>query len=385
MTDTSRVLISAYSCDPGQGSEPGVGWEFSVAASSIADEVVIFTRDKNVSKIHHALRELKIENVLVVGHDLNPTLILAKRRVPFGRQIYYFLWQLSASKKLTQIHLAKPFSIAHHVTLAVDWMPSAVSRVLSLQYVWGPVGGVSRAPLSLWHFMGLRGASEEALRLLVTLVGRSLFTKRVAKRAKCVIAANDEVGAYFRKYSKRLVIEPNAVIRVDSGIDWKPRSGHIVTAGRLLPLKGIAILIDSLRFLPPHWSLSVVGDGPDFERLVRRAQRRGVSTRVQFLGRLTRAETLTLLASAAVVVQPSLHESSGWVVAEAVTIGVPIVGLDLGGTATILRRSGGTLVPVGSGLPRRLAKAVCTADRPVGRGDWEPSRLRSLLNQVYEA
>ena len=40
-----KILMSAFSCQPGKGSEPGVGWNWSVQAAKNAD-VYVLTRSK---------------------------------------------------------------------------------------------------------------------------------------------------------------------------------------------------------------------------------------------------------------------------------------------------------------------------------------------------
>jgi hypothetical protein len=63
MAETRRplVFLSAFACEPGRGSEPGVGWEFVRAAASLAQrreiEVIILTRPHRLAQIESALGE----------------------------------------------------------------------------------------------------------------------------------------------------------------------------------------------------------------------------------------------------------------------------------------------------------------------------------------
>lgn len=41
-----RVLVSAYACTPGRGSEPGAGWEWAAAAAR-ENWVLLLTRSNN--------------------------------------------------------------------------------------------------------------------------------------------------------------------------------------------------------------------------------------------------------------------------------------------------------------------------------------------------
>ena len=50
-----RVLLSAYACEPGKGSEPGVGWNW-VKQLARHEDVWVLTRSNNRGAIEQALR-----------------------------------------------------------------------------------------------------------------------------------------------------------------------------------------------------------------------------------------------------------------------------------------------------------------------------------------
>jgi glycosyltransferase involved in cell wall biosynthesis len=82
----------------------------------------------------------------------------------------------------------------------------------------------------------------------------------------------------------------------------------------------------------PEWNLLMVGSGPDRERLRRLARRWHLDGRARFIDRLPRAQLLRLMRDDAdVLIFPSLREDAGWVVAEALACGLPVVCLDRGG------------------------------------------------------
>ncbi len=49
-----KVLVSAYACEPGKGSEPGAGWNWVVAAAR-QHELCVLTRANNRESIEAAL------------------------------------------------------------------------------------------------------------------------------------------------------------------------------------------------------------------------------------------------------------------------------------------------------------------------------------------
>jgi glycosyltransferase involved in cell wall biosynthesis len=133
-------------------------------------------------------------------------------------------------------------------------------------------------------------------------------------------------------------------------------------AGRLIPEKGVSVLIDALAELPSHLSrvrLWVAGDGPIRGGLEDQARRLGLADRVEFLGHLPREEIERRFASISIQVVPSVWaEPYGLVTAEAMARGTPVMATAVGATPELIDDGRtGYLVPPGDAvaLGRRLA------------------------------
>jgi len=99
--------------------------------------------------------------------------------------------------------------------------------------------------------------------------------------------------------------------------------------------------------------------GQDFERggkAARWATAQGLDAGVQFKGALPHAELLTGLSACQVLLHPSLEESFGLVVAEAMAMGLPVVGGHHSGAVPWVLGSAGLLVDVAS--PRQMAQTL---------------------------
>jgi glycosyltransferase involved in cell wall biosynthesis len=144
----------------------------------------------------------------------------------------------------------------------------------------------------------------------------------------------------------------------------EPRRADIAFVGRLVAWKGGPLAVRAMRHLRHRQSvLRVFGDGPDRNRIVRAAERWGVRDRVDLVGPLRRDELLRRLRSCGALLHPALHEEAGLAVAEALGLGVPVVCLDRGGPAELVRwwpADLSRLVSPGSpdATARRLAAAV---------------------------
>lgn len=82
---------------------------------------------------------------------------------------------------------------------------------------------------------------------------------------------------------------------------------------------------------------TVVGDGPERERLEELTRSLGIDESVSFCGLVNRDGVLDRLRSSDVLVFPSLHDFGGGVVFEALSVGVVPVVVDFGGPGDIVR------------------------------------------------
>lgn len=104
-----------------------------------------------------------------------------------------------------------------------------------------------------------------------------------------------------------------------------PRAVLVLIAGRLAIDKRQALLIDALSIVQRsrHVALVVLGDGPERQRLEDRARGLGHVTFLRFTH--DRAEYAGVLASADLLLHGSLAETYGFVVAESLASGTPVV------------------------------------------------------------
>ena len=82
---------------------------------------------------------------------------------------------------------------------------------------------------------------------------------------------------------------------------------------------------------------------------------------VEFAGQLPREQLLGSLQSYTALVFPSLHDSGGFVVLEALQRGVPVVCLDLGGPGVMVNESCGIVVPTAGADEARVVDGIASA------------------------
>jgi glycosyltransferase involved in cell wall biosynthesis len=323
-------------------------------------ETWVITRTNNRGAIEQALeaagRELNIHFVYV---DLPPNLRRWKRGQR-GIRLYYLLWQRAALRQARRLNSELRFDVAWHLTLANIWMGSTACR-LGVPLVYGPVGGGVAPPWRLVRALGAKGVIYELLRAGGHLLGRYLnpLARASWRRASLILVQNEETRQWLpRRHRGKTEVFPNVVLEQMPAGPRNDSRQVLLFAGRLMPLKGVSIAIRALEGLP-GWRLIICGDGPDSARLRRLATSRGLEDRVDFRGWVDRAEVLrTMRQEASVFVFPSLHDEAGWVVVEAMSFGLPVVSLDVGGPS-ILAGDGMVVAPAGMRITaERIAQRV---------------------------
>jgi len=120
----------------------------------------------------------------------------------------------------------------------------------------------------------------------------------------------------------------------------------LVFLGRIVTTKGLLLLLEATRLLQRQnrpIELQVVGDGPERAALEKLAEDWKLATQVHFLGRLPDSQIADLLATADLLVVPSLGgEVFGMVTAENMLRGIPILASDLGAFVEVLGDAGRT-------------------------------------------
>jgi glycosyltransferase involved in cell wall biosynthesis len=357
-----NILAFAYACEPGKGSEPGAGWAMVRVAARIGPTWVI-TRANNREVIEAALPTVPEQDRLNFVYVDLPQRLIRWKRGKRGVHLYYLLWQFAALRCARSLLRQQRFNLVWHVTFANIWLGSA-GPLTNLPFVYGPVGGGVGMSWKLLPSVGAAGSVFEVSRSVARAASRYLnpLCGLAMRRARIILVQNEETLNWVpTSLRDKAVVEPNAIVdpqppqRAGRG-DRPPTALY---AGELIPLKGIALAIRAIA-RTHDWRLLICGKGRDEPRLQAIARRLGVEGRVRFLGQVPRDEVLRLMAEDAdVLLFPSLHDEGPMVVAEALTVGLPVVCLDRGGAQGF----GGIGVAAGNvrQTSARLARAMRTA------------------------
>jgi glycosyltransferase involved in cell wall biosynthesis len=174
---------------------------------------------------------------------------------------------------------------------------------------------------------------------------RVVSNELIYNKAKRIIARHKDLKVWLEKKgceSSKIEVIP---VCINTGI-YRPgkRESHtncrILFVGRLVPIKGIKLLIDAFLDLikeVKHAELLVIGDGPLRTELETMLTKLKIKNRVKLLGSLPRSKILEYYQSSDIFALPSFYESFGIVNLEAMSCGLPVISTFVGGIPEVVK------------------------------------------------
>jgi glycosyltransferase involved in cell wall biosynthesis len=367
-----RILLVAYQCGPGMGSVSQIGWEW-YARLSQEHRVTLVTHVRNRPALNTAGSPLPGTEILFVDTEwfAGPLYRVAKRIFPRSEHsvflvssLDYFVFDWSAFRQLRiRMRAGAVWDLLHRVTPVTLAAPTWLGR-LGLPTILGPLNSGLKDPPgfarimrqeSTWLvrirefgrlFDGVIGSSRRAARILTasraTLEG---VPKRYRGRCRTMIENGVELG--------RFVPTP-----------WPdaPTPGNplkVLFVGRLIPVKALDLLLDAVAKLITAGTaveLTVAGDGPMRASWEEQAAAAGMAGNVRFVGNLALAEVAQQMQRCHVFCLPSVRESGGAVLLEAMASARPVIAMNFGGPAELVDEEVGALIDLTS--PEQVSEAL---------------------------
>ena len=266
--------------------------------------------------------------------------ILFSTRVPFRLQagLYLRLAHQGFSKILTP--WGKPDIIHAHVVWPAGWQAVMLGRKYSIPVVMTEHAG----PFS---------------HLFKSEFQKSLIRETLAQVNR-VIAVSSALAEQIRSFVSTVDVDiVGNVIRTDffTPPEDSPGQDHLpvrrfLSVASLEEAKGIQYLLQAVHLLiqggVTSFEVYIGGDGPALPRLERMAKTLGLSDKCHFLGLLTRSMVRDWLRQCDVFVLPSLGETFGIVLGEAMACGKPVISTRCGVPDLLIAPETGFFVAVAS-------------------------------------
>jgi len=390
-----KILISAYSCETGRGSEGEIGWR-TVNALAERHEVRVITR-ANLRPVHEAsFAETPKPAGLTFDYFDLPWIFRFYKKGKRFFLIYYYLWQIGVGLRARRMLREDPVDVLHHLIGGMDWMPAGLALCPG-PFVWGPVGSENTHPVILRH-LSLKSRLKDKVRVAVRGVLRSVepFTRFTGARADVVLSHTPETMP--RRYADKLrpatqtgIADLPSLARPKTDMARGPRL-RLVYAGELKNWKGARMALDAaLAFFETgaEADLVVMGDGPLRAEMEAAAQVHPNGSQVIFLGRVPMDRVLDELHAGDIFLYPTFHHGLATIVLQAMLTGLPIVCIEGDATGRAVGQETGITVPLSEAeAPARgLARAIAELARDEERRQAlaQASRLIALDRYSYNA
>lgn len=229
----------------------------------------------------------------------------------------------------------------------------------------------------------------------IHLMQKTAF-KKLARYIAKVIAVSNAVKDYLVHENvfpadKIMVIYNGAKFLANKNI-YNRKKMIIGTVGSLAHIKGYDYLIKSLGELKSPYLLKIIGTGEEKDNLSNLAHCLKLHKNIEFLGNVANLDRE--IAFFDIYVQPSISESFGLGIAQAMSAGIPVIASNVGGIPEIVAKCGILIEPKDIvGLTSALKKLIKNSKLRKKLGDCGQERIRknfsiakmiNLTEKLYE-
>jgi glycosyltransferase involved in cell wall biosynthesis len=373
-----KLLISAYACAPNRGSDHAVGWNWATEAHKLGHEIWAFVSPAHRESIKRACDEISdLRGIHWVFPEVKGW-SLKQGVEPKWERTYNLLWQRAALRHARDLHRQVGFDVVHHLTWAGIRAPTFLGS-LTAPLLIGPIGGGETSPPALRDKIGLKGRILERIRDLSnsTITMNPVVRPGLARASAIFVSTTDTQNLFSGALLDKTMVFTQLGLpnlprgRLPRSPSWPPR---FLYAGRLLYWKGVHIAIRAFAEVvrqTPNALFTIVGDGPERSKLEEDVKQNNLLGSVEFIPRLPQNTLFELYRSHDLFLFPSLHDSGGFVVLEALSHGLPVVCLDLGGPKDIVTPNSGVVVKnngqntaqVAVAMAREISRLLASPDK----------------------
>lgn len=200
----------------------------------------------------------------------------------------------------------------------------------------------------------------------------SSLTRRSFARIDKIICVTNEAKGFYQKFveqSKIKVIPVGIDTQIFSGLQRRRNNKtlNLLAVAYLTKRKGINLLIEAfakIQLQNLSLCLTIVGDGPEKESLIKITDSFRVQEKVKFAGFIPHNQIAKFYTQADIFVSPTLYEPYGQTILEAMAAGLPVVASKVGGIPSMVDDSVGILVKPGNieELADALAALINSSD-----------------------
>lgn len=354
-----KILINAYACSPGMGSEPGMAWNW---VSNLAKfcELHIITEGEFREKIETVVPTLEQGGNMhfyynPVSEEIRK---MCWNQGDWRFYKYYREWQWKTYLMAKDICSKEQIDILHQLNMIGFREPGylwKLSRENELPFVWGPVGGLKQFPLAYLQGADLKMNLFNRLKNFLN-IWQLKHEKRVDeafKTAKLIVSSIPDSYRAIKRYKgleSVIIPETGCFLSDDVSLDrFDGHEFHVVWVGKFdfrkqLPLALRAVAIAN----NPNIILDIYGGGSDKQIAAAKklADSIGIKEKVVWHGNQPNDVVNNAMRNAQLFFFTSVSEDTSTVVLEAVSNHLPVLCFDTCGMAIVIDSNVGRKIPL---------------------------------------
>ncbi|MBR5886804.1 MAG: glycosyltransferase family 4 protein [Akkermansia sp.] len=350
-----KVLLCCYACDPGYGSEPGMGWNFAYHISRHHD-VHVLVESKFKEKIMSYVQQRPEIERSITFHFLPKFRHRTLRKIwPPSYYWFYRAWHKRAYNYAKELDNKENFDLVHQITISGYREPGMLWK-LGKPFIWGPLGGFTDTPWCLLSSLGWKGALHFAIRNVANQLQKRFgkACRAAAAHSATILTSTTKAVREIREYWNKDAVLMNEVGLETHHTQYSPQPHEkgtalrICWAGEHIPRKALDLLLHALPLCKERVELHVLSKGPRMEAWKKLTHKLKLDDVVTFHGFIPREDAFRIMGTSHVFCITSVREDTSTVVFEAFRYGLPIIAMDHCGFSTVIDESCGIKIPINS-------------------------------------
>ncbi|MDP3518333.1 MAG: glycosyltransferase family 4 protein [Pseudohongiella sp.] len=346
------MVLAAYQCAPGQGSVSQIGWEWFHRLAR-RRPVILVTHVRNREHIEASQLRPADTEILYIDTEwfAGPLFRMARKLFPRSEHgvflvasLDFFLFDWLALRVLRRRQSeGETMSLVHVVTPVTLAAPSALHR-LGLPLVRGPLNCGLESPKGFSRQLRDENPWVIRLRELPKLLDIAIGATRKADILLTATQATLMDVPHRHRSKTRMMLENGIDLEQFPATAWPPAPSanqalRVLFVGRMIALKAVDMLLDAVAGLKRSGikvELILVGDGPARANWEELAKSLMLDESVRFTGALARDDVQQEMSACHVFCLPSVRESGGAVLLEAMASARPVIAMNHGGPAELV-------------------------------------------------
>ena len=342
-----KILYIAYSCSPVNGSEDKIGWNIPLEASKY-NQVFVLTAIEQKPYIEEYIAKNPVKNITFLYADIPSFYKKIYKGAFYSGRLN--IWNKRALKIAKEVCEKENISVVHQITPIEFRAIGNYGKIKNVKFILGPIGGAENIPKGLKSYAKGNAFLEFIRKMLNSFAKFKLKVTKRLDNCHAIFFSNKETLEYLSplvkcesKIISELAIGKTDIVKTEKELKEKTT---FLFAGRLVYRKGVDFMLDAFESLNDNadYELRIVGTGKQFDKIKNRcALSEKLKNHVVVTGKIPYEEMKNEYEKASVFILPSIRETGGMVVAEALSNALPVITINAFGAATVVDEDCGFL------------------------------------------